>query len=169
MIAIKAAFCEKAITQSSTDVGDTHMYKHILIATDGSELAGKAVAHGLDLAKTTGAQVTCVTVSEPLWSAMPTEVAIAFPYNDYERAVAACAAGVLSAVAEEAAKRGVSCTVKHVQNQLPADCIVAIAKENGCDLIVMASHGRRGLLKLMLGSQAMKVVTMSTIPVLIYR
>ncbi len=145
------------------------MYNHILIASDGSDLAGKAVAHGLDLAKTVNAKVTVVTVSEPMWSAMPGEMAIAFPSEDYEKATRAVAEATLSPISEAAAKKGVNCAVLHMREQFPADGIIAAAKDNGCDLIVMASHGRRGLAKLILGSEAIKVVSSSTIPVLIYR
>jgi nucleotide-binding universal stress UspA family protein len=145
------------------------MYKHILIATDGSELAGKAVAHGLDLAKALGAKVTAVTVSEPMWSAMPGEMGIVFPHEEYDRAIAENADKVLSAVADTAKQKGIGCTSKHVKDQFPAEGIISAAQEAGCDLIVMASHGRRGLMKLVLGSQATRVVTSSAIPVLVYR
>ena len=145
------------------------MYKHILIATDGSELAGKAVAHGLDLAKTLSAKVTVVTISEPIWSTMPGEMAIAFPRDEYAKSAAAAVGRILSAVAEGAKQKGITVTVKHLADVFPAEGIVTAAQEGGCDLIVMASHGRRGLAKLVLGSQATKVVTNSTVPVLIYR
>lgn len=145
------------------------MYKHILIATDGSELADKAVRHGLALAKAVNAKVTLLTVSEPMWSTMPGEMAIAFPYEEYEKATAAKAEMILACVADAAKTKGVGYIAKHSKDQFPADGIVAAAHEGGCDLIVMASHGRHGLAKLVLGSQAAKVVTLSTVPVLVYR
>jgi nucleotide-binding universal stress UspA family protein len=144
------------------------MYKHILIATDGSELAGKAVKAGLTLAKLLNAKVTVLTASEP-WTAMMTgEPAIVFPIEEYEKASAENAARILSAVSAEAQKTGVTCATAHVID-FPADAIVATAKSKGCDLIVMASHGRRGLSKLLLGSQATRVLTSSTVPVLVCR
>jgi nucleotide-binding universal stress UspA family protein len=144
------------------------MYKHILIATDGSELAGRAVTAGLELAGTLGAKVTAVTATEP-WPAMAGgEPALSFPIEDYERAAAEHAARVLSGVSEAARKAGVACETLHV-NDFPAEGIVETAKARGCDLIAMASHGRRGLSKLILGSQASRVLALSTVPVLVCR
>ncbi|HXF54414.1 MAG TPA: universal stress protein [Hyphomicrobiaceae bacterium] len=145
------------------------MYKHILIATDGSELADKAVTHGLSLAKAIGAKVTAVTVSEPWAAAAPGEVAIAFPVEDYEAAVSAEARQVLAAAGAAAQRHGVACDTIHVKDRFPAEGILETAGKKGCDLIVMASHGRRGLAKLLLGSQAVEVLTRSTVPVLICR
>jgi nucleotide-binding universal stress UspA family protein len=145
------------------------MYKHILIATDGSELAGKAVATGLALAKRLGAAVTGVTVSEP-WTALVTgEMALGFPYQEYERGAAENAARILAAVSEAAKDSGVTCACVHVPDRFPAEAIVECAKEKGCDLIVMASHGRRGLSKLLLGSETTRVLTHASVPVLVCR
>ena len=125
----------------------------MLIATDGSELAQKAVKHGLALAKSLKGKATAVTVTEPGNSVVPEENA--------ER--------ILGLVRDAAETAGVPCDTLHVKNQCPADGIIDAAKSQGCDLIVMASHARRGLAKILLGSQANKVVTQSTIPVLICR
>ncbi len=144
------------------------MYQHILIATDGSELAGRAVSTGLELAKALRAKVTAVTATEP-WSSMVTgEVALSFPIHDYEKAAAENAARILSAVNETAGRAGVACETLHISD-FPADGIVETAKARGCDLIVMASHGRRGLSKLILGSQASRVLALSPVPVLVCR
>ena len=145
------------------------MYKHILIATDGSELAGKAVAAGLELARHLKAKVTAVTATEP-WSAMMTgePAAFAFPIEEYEKAAAENAARILSAVREAAKKQDVPCETVHV-NDFPAEAIIDTAKAKGCDLIVMASHGRKGVARMLLGSQAARVLTLSTIPVLVCR
>lgn len=145
------------------------MFTHILIATDGSELAGKAVAQGLDIAKGVGAKVTAINVTEPWVAVAPGEVAMAFPIKDYDESVAANAAEILSAVADEAEKRGVACSIRHIRDQFPAEGIIEAASKYGCDLIVMSSHGRRGLMRFLLGSQAIKVLTHSTIPVLVCR
>jgi nucleotide-binding universal stress UspA family protein len=145
------------------------MYKHILIATDGSELAGKAVNAGLQLAKVLNANVTAVTVTEP-WTAYITgEGPIAFPIDEYEKSAAENATRTLAAVGDLAKKFAVDCKSTHVKNQYPADGILDAAKSHGCDLIVMASHGRRGLGRLLLGSAAVSVLTHSTVPVLICR
>ena len=145
------------------------MYRHLLIATDGSELATKAVTQGLALAKAVGARVSAVTVTEPLPSLVTGEAAVALPLQDYEQAAAANASRVLAGVGAAAKASGVPCELVHVKDKFPADGIVETAAEKGADLIVMASHGRRGLSKLLLGSQASKVVTLSTVAVLVCR
>ena len=145
------------------------MYKHILIATDGSELAGKAVTQGLAIAKSLGAEITVVNVTEPWVAVAPGEVAMSFPIKEYDESVSANARRILSAVETEAAAQGVACRTLHVKDQFPAEGIIETANELKCDLIVMASHGRRGLMRFLLGSQAIKVLTHSTIPVLICR
>src|SRR5262245_10328994 len=120
------------------------MYKHILIATDGSELAGKAVATGLALAKELKAKVTAVTVTEP-WPAMAMgDPALTFPIDDYEKAAAENATRILAAVSSAAKDAGMPCETMRVTD-FPAEGIVETAKAKGCDLIVMSSHGRRGL------------------------
>jgi nucleotide-binding universal stress UspA family protein len=143
------------------------MYKHILIATDGSELAQKAVRQGLELAKQLGAAVTAVIVTAPWPIAEAGGVMVAAPIKEYETAVAQEASRVLAPVRDLAGKLGVACDTVHLADQYPAEGIIEQAKAKGCDLIVMASHGRRGLAKLVLGSQATRVLAYSTIPVLI--
>ena len=144
------------------------MYKHILIATDGSELAGKAVTAGLALAKQLNANVTAVTATEP-WTAMVTgEAALAFPVEEYEKSAAEDAARILGEVSTTAKAQGVQCETVRVSD-FAAEGIIETAKARGCDLIVMSSHGRRGLARMLLGSQAMRVLTLSTVPVLICR
>lgn len=145
------------------------MFKHILVATDGSDVADKAVAQGLALAAALGAKVTAVTVTMP-WSSSPEgEWPIFFPIEDYERAASASAQRLLQAVSERAKSAGVACDAVHVKGQYPAEGILGEAKSRTCDLIVMASHGRRGLARLVLGSEAMRVLTHSPAPVLICR
>lgn len=148
------------------------MHKHILIATDGSQLAQKAALEGLALAKALAAEVTAVTVTEP-WDAIDmaakAERGSSNPVSEYERQVQAAAGRILRDVSESASDLGVICAAVHVKDRLPAEGIIEAAKERGCDLIVMASHGRRGISRLLLGSQAMRVVTASTVPVLVCR
>jgi nucleotide-binding universal stress UspA family protein len=145
------------------------MYKHILIATDGSDLAGKAVTQGLELAQALKAKATAVFVTESWATKVPGEMAFGFPIDEYEKSCADNAKAILGSVGELANKAGVIFDTKHVRDQFPADGIIATAKDAGCDLIVMASHGRRGLSRLLLGSQANQVVTHSGVPVLIIR
>jgi nucleotide-binding universal stress UspA family protein len=143
------------------------MYKDILIATDGSDLAQKAVLQGLELAKRLDAAVTAVTVTAPWPVAEAGGVMVASPIKEYETSVAKEAEKILDAVGQLAARVGVKCKTVHVPNQYPAEGIIEEAKAKGCDLIVMASHGRRGIARLVLGSQATRVLAYSTVPVLI--
>ena len=148
------------------------MYKHVLIATDGSELAQKAETTGLTLAKALGAQVTVVTVTEP-WEALSmaalAERGMPNPVADYDECMAAAANRILFGVQQTAKKGGMACATLHVKDRHPAEGIIETAKERGCDLIVVASHGRKGLSRMLLGSQTTKVVTLSTVPVLVCR
>lgn len=124
---------------------------------------------GLKLAKALNANAAAVTVTEP-WTAFATpEAAIAFPFDEYEKSAAESARRTLAAADDAAKKIAVSCGTIHVKDQYPADGILDTAKSDGCDLIVMASHGRRGLDRLLLGSATASVVTHSTVPVLICR
>jgi nucleotide-binding universal stress UspA family protein len=148
------------------------MYKHILIATDGSELARKAETTGLALAKELKAKTTAVTVTEP-WDALSmaalAEQGLPNPVADYDEYVAASANRTLRGVGETAKRMQISCATVHVKDSHPAAGIIETAKDRGCDLIVMASHGRRGISKVLLGSQTMKVVTLGSLPVLVCR
>jgi len=148
------------------------MYRKILISTDGSELAGKAVEHGVMLAKKAGATVTFVTVTE-MWSAldMAAEVSrgTSNPMEIYEEMAAKSAQGILHAAEKVARDAGVRCETLHVRDRAPAEGIIATAGEKGCDLIVMASHGRRGLNRILLGSQTTEVLAYSKVPVLVVR
>jgi nucleotide-binding universal stress UspA family protein len=145
------------------------MYKHILLATDGSELAAKAVVAGLELAKRLQAKATAVTATEPWTAVVAGEAALGFPPDEYEKAAATAAARALSAVDDAAKRIGIDCATLHARDQYPAEAILEAAKAHGCDLIVMASHGRRGLSRLLLGSEAVRVLTHSAVPVLICR
>jgi nucleotide-binding universal stress UspA family protein len=148
------------------------MYKHILIPTDGSELATKGLLHGLALAKNQGAAVTLVTVTE-MWSALAmaqqARGSTLQPTERYEEQAAEAARLVLDEAVKLAQSQGVNAETLHVADQHPAEAIIATSTDRGCDLIVMASHGRRGLSRLMLGSQAYEVLSRSTVPVLVVR
>jgi nucleotide-binding universal stress UspA family protein len=148
------------------------MYKHILIATDGSELANQAVAHGIALAKEHKTPVTVVTVTE-FWSAFgmarKAREGSRNPLEQYEAEAAAWAKRVLDKAGQIATSQGVPCNLIHIPDQNPAEGIVATAKEKGCDLIVMGSHGHRGVNRILLGSRAFEVLTYSKVPVLIVR
>lgn len=145
------------------------MYRNILVATDGSELAERAVAQGLELARALRAKVTAVTVTDylPVGSAnlmpQPSDAA------RYESAAARTARGLLDQVRAKAEALGVACDTVHVADELPAEGIVKACNGNGCDLIIMATHGRRGLDRLLIGSQTNKVLAASSVPVLVCR
>ena len=142
------------------------MYRHILIATDGSQLAEKAVQAGLSLAKDFGAKATAVTVSEPWATARTCHGSVVVPFDAYETASAEAATKSLASVCNLAKQLDVECATVHVKDQ-PAEGILQVASSRGCDLIVMASRGRSGLSRLVLGSHATRVLTQSRIPVLI--
>ncbi|MBN9888147.1 universal stress protein [Salipiger abyssi] len=148
------------------------MYKKILIATDGSELAGKAVEHGVALAQTVGADVVVVTVTE-MWSALDmsreTPKHAVQAIQSYEAHEAEHAHAILGAACALAKKAGVACEPSHIGDQRPAEGILQAAKMSEADLIVMATHGRRGVNRVLLGSQTNEVVTHSDIPVLVLR
>jgi nucleotide-binding universal stress UspA family protein len=124
------------------------MYRHVLIATDGSELAQKAVVHGLALAKELGAKVTAITVTEPLASMVAGEPVYPTQIDEYEKAMASSAKKILAPVCEAADAKAVACEGIYLKDQYPAEGIIETAKARGCDLIVMASHGRRGVARL---------------------
>ncbi|RWB19034.1 MAG: universal stress protein [Mesorhizobium sp.] len=149
------------------------MYKHILIATDGSELAQKGVAHGLELAKGLGAAVTFVTVSEPFpalaWGGAMAGYVAADELTNYQESARKYAREVLEKCKAEADALGVSANTLHIENKAPAEAILDTARAQACDLIVMASHGRRGFGRLVLGSQTAEVVSLTQIPVLVVR
>ena len=145
------------------------MYKHLLIATDGSELGHKAVGHGLSLARSLGAKATVVTVTAPWFGFGPDSFTQSQSLEEYEKMTDAHASRILSGAVEMARKSGISCDTLHVKNQSPPDGIVETARHLGCDLIVVASHGRRGISRLVLGSQANRVLVQSPVPVLNYR
>ena len=148
------------------------MYGNILLSTDGSDLARKGVKHGIALAKALNAKATVITVTEPLevdyggghaggWIPSQEE------FDRFELAWKESAGKVLDEARAMAEQIGISAELLHVPNAYPATAIIETAKSRGCDLIVMASHGRRGLRKLLLGSQTSKVLADGSVPVLV--
>ena len=145
------------------------MYRNILIPTDGSVLATTAVKHGVNFAKEIGAKVTGVTVTEPfhLLSVKPSQ--LEYTPAEYEKHSKTHAEQVLRTIASVADAAGVSCETVHVEHEHPYQAIIDTGASKGCDLILMASHGRRGVAAVVLGSETVKVLTHSKIPVLVYR
>lgn len=145
------------------------MYHHLLVAIDGSELAHNALRHGIRLAKALDANMTIVTVTEPWHAYVAGDGTVIFPIAEYEASITQWADKTLADAAQEADDANVACETVHVQGAHPGEGIVETADRHKCDLIVMGSHGRRGLTRLLLGSQAHHVVTHTTGPVLICR
>ena len=145
------------------------MYKNILIPTDGSELSGKALAHGIALAKTLGAKLTVLTTTPPFHTlALNPEMLTDTP-SEYSGHAKRHAETILAAASQAARAAEVDCTALHIEEEHPYEAIIRTAVARGCDLILMASHGRRGVSALLIGSETVKVLTHSKIPVLVYR
>ncbi len=148
------------------------MYPHILIATDGSELAYKGLEQGLALASALGSRVTIIHVTEPYpamalpgfgWPSTPDEI------GAYMERSEKYGAYILSSAKAKAEQMGVAAETVYVDQARPAEAIIETAEDLLCDAVVMASNGRRGLSKLLLGSQTLEVLTKTKIPVLVVR
>jgi nucleotide-binding universal stress UspA family protein len=145
------------------------MYKHILVPTDGSELSRKAIEHGIALAKSVNSKVTAVTVTVPFHVfSLDLGMATNTP-EQFEKCAAEMAAKDLGVAKEAAKANGISCDTIRVEHESPHRAIIDTAAQNSCDLIVMASHGRRGISAIVLGSETLKVLTHSMVPVLVIR
>ncbi len=144
------------------------MYKRILISTDGSDISQKAVQSAVTLAKATGAELFAISVKEPFpYSAISEMQPV--PPQEFFDAQERIAGERVKAVGDVAGAAGVACHAHTVEALHPWEAILDHAKTQGCDLIVMASHGRRGLSALLLGSETQKVLTHSAIPVLVIK
>ena len=145
------------------------MFKHILIPTDGSDLASQAVDKGLALAASLGAAATIVTVTEPFHILSTDAMQVESSRASYDADAAAYARKVLEAAQAKAAAAGVRAETHHKWHDNPYQAIIDTALGEGCDLIAMASHGRRGMAAVVMGSQATRILTHSKIPVLVFR
>ena len=148
------------------------MYSNILVSTDGSKLSAKAIRTAVRLAKALGAKITGVYVASPYPAQIYGEVVAYAPpltARRYKELTAREAKKALAAVEIEAQTGGAPCATVSITNDHPWRGIVRVAQARKCDLIVMASHGRRGLAGLLLGSETSKVLTHSKIPVLVCR
>jgi nucleotide-binding universal stress UspA family protein len=145
------------------------MYTNILIPTDGSELSGKAVDHGIALAKRIGAKATVLTVLPDFHTFTTDTQMIEDTPAQYKTRMQQRAEKILDAVIHAAEAAGVACEGVHVEHEHPYQAIIDTAASRGCDLIVMASHGRHGLAAIVIGSETVKVLTHCQIPVLVHR
>jgi len=144
------------------------MFKRILFPTDGSDITNKAMQTALSLARLSGAEIKTLAVKEPFPYSAVSEMQPVPPqeFFDAQERVAAARVKTVTAAAEAA---GVTCQGHTVEALHPWEAILDHAKAQNCDLIVMASHGRRGMSALLLGSETQKVLTHSTLPVLVVR
>lgn len=145
------------------------MHKHVLIATDGSAYALRAARYGLLLAKAAGAKITVITVTPPWHAISLSEVALGHDEKKYAAAIERYADGILDKVRQAANDIGVNCELVHLNHERAYEAIVDTALERGCDLIVVGAHGRRGVAKMILGSETVKLLNHSKLPVLVYR
>ncbi len=144
------------------------MYKHILVPTDGSDITHKAVQAAIGLARLSGAKLSTLSVKEPFPYSAISEMQPVPPqefYDAQERIAAARVKGVV----DESAAAGLTCSGSTVEALHPWEAILDHAQQNGVDLIVMASHGRRGLNAILLGSETQRVLIHTKLPVLVVR
>jgi nucleotide-binding universal stress UspA family protein len=144
------------------------MFKHILVPTDGSEISSKAVDTAIALAKLSGAKLSVLSAKEPFPYSAISEMQPTPPQEFFD-AQERIAAGRVKTVIDAATAAGVSCEAFTIEAVHPWEAICDHAKAQNCDLIVMASHGRRGVAALLLGSETQKVLTHTSTPVLVVK
>ena len=145
------------------------MFKHVLVATDGSQLSEKAALNAVQLAKSMSARLTAVTASIPFHVFATDAVVVTDTDDVYKEECNRQAEKYLGVIKTAAESSGLSFEGIHVFHDHPYAAIIDTASNRGCDLICMASHGRRGIAALVLGSETMKVLTHSKIPVVVWR
>jgi nucleotide-binding universal stress UspA family protein len=147
------------------------MYKNLLVATDGSKLSSKAVAHALGLAQAVGAKVTVFYAAPDYPMPAYADGVVYEPVSrkEYSKLAAQDADKILNEVANKAKAAGVECKTSYSIAAAPWEAILDAAKKNKCDAIVMASHGRRGISAVLLGSETQKVLTHGKLPVIVVR
>jgi nucleotide-binding universal stress UspA family protein len=149
------------------------MFKHIMLATDGSKLSRKAANKAVEMARALGARMTAAHVVRPYHAEYASEGFVSPQLRQIEKRYTADAversAKILNAVKTSAEKSGVQCDVVTVSGDSPYEALIKQAGKSACDLMVMASHGRRGLQGFLLGSETHKLLTHSKIPVLVCR
>jgi nucleotide-binding universal stress UspA family protein len=147
------------------------MFKHIMIPTDGSDLSEKAIEAAVEFAREVKARITAFT-AVPEYK-VPSEIELMSRHGvspaQYEERAGREAEAVLKKIADRARAAGIECEAEFVQSDFPYEAIIRAAEKHGCDLIFMASHGRRGVSALLHGSQTQGVLTHCTIPTLVYR
>jgi nucleotide-binding universal stress UspA family protein len=145
------------------------MFKHILLPTDGSALAAPMIKQTMAFARDVKARVTVMHVQSEFHVFTIQPEMLADTREQYRRDSAAQAQRFLDQAVQEAKEMGVACDTLLVEHEQPYEAIVEAAKDHGCDIICMASHGRRGVKGLLLGSETQKVLVNSDVPVLVFR
>ena len=145
------------------------MYTHILLPVDGSEFGMGSVPHAINFAKAIGARLTAIHVTAPYETVAVGELAAFLAADEYIKHAEANAEAVLERVKIAARAANVAVTAYRVEHAHPWEAIIRVAEEQGCDLIFMASHGRRGIASVLLGGETKRVLTHTSIPVLVWR
>lgn len=145
------------------------MFKKILVPTDGSELSEQAASAAVDFARGVGAEIVALSVAQPFPLVPSAEAAMVTDPGIDTQLLLEHAAQNAGKVAERAKAAGVPCATRTALNMSPYQEIIRTAEKEGCDVIFMASHGRRGLSKLLAGSETQNVLAYSTIPVMVLR
>jgi nucleotide-binding universal stress UspA family protein len=144
------------------------MYRNILVPTDGSDITSKAISAAVELARTLGAKLSTISVKEPFpYSAISEMQPV--PPQEFFDAQERIAATRVKAVVTAANAAGLDCAAFTVEALHPWEAIIDHATAQGCDLIVMASHGRRGVAAFLLGSETQRVLIHSKVPVLVVK
>jgi len=147
------------------------MFKHILVPTDGSPLSETTVSRAISFAKDAGARITFFYAQPDFPMPIYGEGALIDPTTpeQFSKSAEAEATRILDSAKSAADAAGVAADTDTVVNEVPYEAVIDAAERHGCDLIFMASHGRRGIAGLLLGSETQKVLTHSKVPVLVYR
>lgn len=145
------------------------MFKHVLVATDGSQLSEKAALNAVQLAKSMSARLTAVTASTPFHVFATDAVMVTDTEDVYNEECKRRAEKYLGVVKTAAESSGLSFEGIRVFHDHPYAAIIDTASNRGCDVICMASHGRRGIAALVMGSETMKVLAHSKVPVVVWR
>ena len=147
------------------------MYNNLLVATDGSKLSDKAVAHAISLAQAVGASLTVFYAAPDYPMPAYADGVVYEPVSrrEYSKLAAEDAQKILDGAATKATAAGIECKTAYAIAAAPWEAILAAARKHKCDAIVMAPHGRRGLSAVLLGSETQKVLTHTKLPVIVVR
>lgn len=145
------------------------MFKHLLVPTDGSELSRKAALQAVEFARSLGAKITAITVTAPWRTIAVGEVATVLSEKDYENRSEVNAWASLNPIIDAAKAADVPRNAIHIHAARPYQAIVEAATTNGCDLIVMGSHGYTGLDRLLIGSETIRTLSHTKVPVLVLK